>query len=602
MGCAAVAGVHLFALAKLNDALAIATVCLGIWALRVRHANCHGQPGTTHTFLSAILLLLDERSSPFSVSAFGRKLRAAPKRFLNPKSFGSVLLCAVIFSSGLLRLIPVWNHAAPFSVEYYDTLNKVRLLQLNQLYSGESRIPLGLPIIAQLLSLAAQVNPPVVLHFLGAVFAMMLAGAVAFVIYRSSGSLENSAIGAAIFGVFNLMLPMDLRSQVEADGLLLAFAFILPALAFFADFLAQPGRRTLLVALAGLVTGAAVNLFAGFVAMVAVSVMLVTALLLSFRLTWMRGRNLGLMLLMTLLIPASCALFVYIGLSRESVRNVLQILLYDMHLNRYTAADLHPSQTLTLAGGIVFSLTIFLSLKKRPSPSRNILQLFCGAFGWMALLFVVRSGDSWLTFVPMTQMLLVFSLVFSLAAGIIAGEMTEWLAGLLGRASEFLGTASRIAWAVAVLWAIQRYSPPVSIDFQFTAEPDGFATSLYKIEQEFMPYQWTVVSHRGTLLSGMNRGRFLDYEYFCDQYDPRAYRAGKPGSIPTPLVFVFVERATDRTDVETELATTDRNASTNIKAWVEEYRKTHSDLRVFYSDEAVVVYEIEDRAANALRG
>jgi hypothetical protein len=117
-----------------------------------------------------------------------------------------------------------------------------------------------------------------------------------------------------------------------------------------------------------------------------------------------------------------------------------------------------------------------------------------------------------------------------------------------------------------------------------------------------MPYQWTVVSHRGTALGGMNRGRFLDYEYFFENYDPRTYRHGGKLAVPTPLLFFFIERAHEKTEIAAELSSTGRNAEQKIKSWLEIYEQQNHDLNVFYSDDKVVVYQLEDRAFHVLRG
>jgi hypothetical protein len=111
-----------------------------------------------------------------------------------------------------------------------------------------------------------------------------------------------------------------------------------------------------------------------------------------------------------------------------------------------------------------------------------------------------------------------------------------------------------------------------------------------------------VVSHRGTALSGMNRGRFLDYGYFYSSYNPETYKHGTKGAVPTPLLFIFVERTREKTNIATELATANVGSAENIKEWLDTYQKKHYDLKIFYSDEDVVVYELEDPTVNALRG
>ena len=68
------------------------------------------------------------------------------------------------------------------------------------------------------------------------------------------------------------------------------------------------------------------------------------------------------------------------------------------------------------------------------------------------------------------------------------------------------------------------------------------------------------------------------------------------------MLFIFVERTRDKTNIATELTTANNSSAENIKEWLDSYQKNHYDLRIFYSDEEVVVYKLEDPTVNALRG
>ena len=233
------------------------------------------------------------------------------------------------------------------------------------------------------------------------------------------------------------------------------------------------------------------------------------------------------------------------------------------------------------------------------------LQLFSwGAFGVALLLLVQYSSDELVTLIPISQVDFLLSVVAAVGFGIVVG----WGIGFGDKVVErlwtrrWIGQACQLVVVGITLSVVWLYSPAQSVAFEFTVEPDGFAKSLYLIEQRYMPYQWTVVSHRGSALSGMNRGRFLDYGYFYSRYNPETYRPGAKDAVPTPVLFIFVERTRENSNVATELATVTSSAAENIKDWLLAYQKVHSDLSIFYIDEDVIVYKLENPSVNALRG
>jgi hypothetical protein len=232
------------------------------------------------------------------------------------------------------------------------------------------------------------------------------------------------------------------------------------------------------------------------------------------------------------------------------------------------------------------------------------LQLFSwGALGIALLLLVQYSSDEIAAALPVSQIDFLLSVLVAVAVGIAVGWITRFGNHSLERirAHGWMTDVWQLMVVAGGLLVLGLNSPAQKVEFEYTVEPDGFAKSLYLIEQKYMPYQWTVVSHRGSALSGMNRGRFLDYGYFFSSYKPETYRHGSKDAVPTPLLFIFVERTRESTNIATELATTSNSASANIKGWLDTYQKNHADLRIFYSDEDVVVYKLENPSVNALR-
>jgi hypothetical protein len=596
--------VHGLVLANLNDSVSFALVLGSIIVIRFWYSYIRVSDKHLKNHLASLLRFLDSNSARSIFVNAWKRCAAISARWTAFQYMDAVLLIFILAMTGFIRVLPAWNHAAPFSVEYYETLQKVKELQINQMYTDGYRVPLGLPMAAQVLGFFSQVNSSLLLHFLGALSSIFLAASITYVVYRSTFSVEGAIVGAAVFGLFSVLLPLDLRPQVEADSLILATAFALPSLAFAVEFCVQPGYKPLLVALSGFFVAAAVNLFVGFLTVIAIALILLASLVFAFRIQWLRGMKLISTLAVTAILVLGFVLFFRAGMARDSFKYALEILLYDKHLNRYFSmyAGLAPAFDRACYG--MFGLTVVLSVMRYSNKTVSLQLLSWGLMGIGIVALIPYSYNGILSYIQFSQLAFVLAIVAAVSAGILVSLIGVGGAALLRNvhAKAWMASTWKILIALGALSLFWYNAPPQKVQMEFTAEPDGFATSLYLIEQKFMPYQWTVVSHRGTALSGMNRGRFLDYEYFVEKYDPLTYKHGTSRAVPTPLLFFFVERAHQKTEITTEISSTDRNAEQKIENWLGVYEQKNHNLKIFYSDDKVVVYELEDHSFNALRG
>jgi hypothetical protein len=237
---------------------------------------------------------------------------------------------------------------------------------------------------------------------------------------------------------------------------------------------------------------------------------------------------------------------------------------------------------------------------------RKLWHLHLIGWGFTGMLLLVLATPALLgldEIIPTAQILFILSVVVALGIGLCTGVLLDAMQGALNTvvvsvpARQWMRSLSGgaiIASAILIF-----HGAPASV--LQTAEPDGFVRNLYMIERTYIPYQWTIVAHRGILLAGMNRGRFLDYDYFTARYDPVTYRHGTKDAIPTALVFIFIEKNKDVTEISSELTPVNRNAMAQAREWCETYRKTHDDMTVFFSDDTIIIYELRDPHVPSLR-
>ena len=160
-------------------------------------------------------------------------------------------------------------------------------------------------------------------------------------------------------------------------------------------------------------------------------------------------------------------------------------------------------------------------------------------------------------------------------------------------------TPALAAGAVGVGVIVGGWSVPVPGP---TVEPDGFVEAYLDIDRRSLPYAWTAVGHRGTGALVAHRGRFMDYAYFLDNYDPRQYRHAGAGQIPTPDVFLFVESGRGETAVMAELMPPGRDLPARMARWVQAYAQgpDAGALSVAYRDRDLTVYRIARSAPTLL--
>lgn len=154
-------------------------------------------------------------------------------------------------------------------------------------------------------------------------------------------------------------------------------------------------------------------------------------------------------------------------------------------------------------------------------------------------------------------------------------------------------TTAVVLVPLLLLWTsrVPRLSdPPIHDRIVDYSGYGGSALAVLRIERSFEPYTWTLVSYGQEFPMVLRRGFHLPAADFLDRYDPSA--AVTP--IPTPHVFVIVEKTPHRFQIDTWALQFGRSElEQRLQTWIHLYQSTHKNLRVFLEDEHVRVYQIE---------
>ena len=127
----------------------------------------------------------------------------------------------------------------------------------------------------------------------------------------------------------------------------------------------------------------------------------------------------------------------------------------------------------------------------------------------------------------------------------------------------------------------------------YYVDQTGHALSAYatlRIEQEFEPFTWTLVTYGQEFPMVLGKGFHIAGAEFLAKYSP----SESPLRVPTRYVFVVVEKnphAFQINDWATRFSRADIEG--RLQTWCYIYQTTHRNIRVYLEDENVRVYMIE---------
>jgi hypothetical protein len=220
----------------------------------------------------------------------------------------------------------------------------------------------------------------------------------------------------------------------------------------------------------------------------------------------------------------------------------------------------------------------------------------------------VRTGRRWLAATFLAFLLLHFASTLRLPELVELRRNSQWLAmamtAMLGVALAMFGSWLRqarpqssrwLAAATALLLVAWSSRLPLLADSAMrdrVINYSGYGTSalaVLRVEQQFEPYSWTIVSYGQEFPMVMQRGFHLSAADFLDRYDPQADVI----AIPTPEIFLIVEKSAHRFQINTWSRQFSRSdLEQRLQTWAHLYQASHRNMRVFLEDESVRVYQI----------
>jgi len=549
-------------------------------------------------------------------------VRRRIRRLLRRRSFGtpSAVMLIVGVVAGILRFYRPFVTANLGFSDTYVHLYLMRLLdQGRQVDPAWGPYPRGMHFLLLAIQRLTNVDTILLMNFFGAAAGVLTALAVAYAAKRVTRSnvaalvaglmfativggprqyfLLGGSISAADAGTARSVLQRpydDLNDFGEYDVLLTAFqrqtstlpqelaiVLLFPAALFLLDWLRDANRWRLwgfvscTAAIAAIHSGVVVPLVllcaAAVLAVrpplrIAVRGALAGAAGVALGSTWMLGflvyRNVG-----ASSRPGSTALYYFPFLRPFVGGNSGEV----PHLTAYLFV------TPFLAAVLVIALLVAIRGRREPGVLLIALAtaLFTATHAAAVLgipeIVEVRRNVSWLI------------MAIAVLLGIAVGYARELVPR---RAARAIPAVALAAWAFTIPNVFGAATRSKLIDYS------GYgATTLAVVEitHRLQPFTWTLVSYGQEYPMVLGRGFHLNGIDFLEQFDP----GETPLRIPTPYVFIAVEKRPHRFKINNWSTRFDRSAvEERLSTWCSVYRFTHRDMRILLDDPNVRVYEI----------
>ena len=182
-----------------------------------------------------------------------------------------------------------------------------------------------------------------------------------------------------------------------------------------------------------------------------------------------------------------------------------------------------------------------------------------------------------------------------------ASWLAMTLAILLGIALVELARLRLARIGVAAMLAVWLWRVPGVEAHERLINYSGYhatAQAVLQIQRTHEPFTWTLVTYGQEFPMVLGRGFHLSAAEFLDRYDPEARQL----AIPTPYVFIAVEKTPHRFQIDSWTATFSRaDLEQRLQTWCFLYQLNHRNMRVFMDDAQVRVYVIERERDGANR-
>lgn len=625
-----IALVHLLAFTRLYDYLSLVGGYILVMALVTARQGRSPVRVMERLGMGFLVSLLDAAEGTGGMMAGARSyLRSRWQAFLATGASwlrwaaspaGGWLPLGVLVYAAYLRFNHSLTHAYLGASDSYLHLAWTKYLDSNQIYR-DGIYPYGYHAVLSALERLTFVDPMLVLRFVGPLGGLLMVLSVYYVSRKLCRGVEVAAVlGTFVFGT-GIGLPGDIWRQISPLPQEFAAIFLLPGLYFATRFAQERNRRDLILFAECLGITVAVHPYVSVYLVLGVA-LLVVVWLGSGRTAWRTALHLarwGLVAAVAGMLPLGIGMA--LGLKfHGSLGYVAKM----VRLGPPTGGGNLPPGPRLLSGNVftdaVAGLSLLLTLYylgslawRRGKGAEAMSHLAFTSFS-LVMYFMYRTGDWGLPVVMDPARTGIF---FSLAASVILGVAAYRLLTVVkpelwplpGR--TYLASGLVLLALLSLAFGYPARRPPEG----FRLEYDAAADNYLRIRGTFPALDWTIVSPAEQYAEVLNRGwHYESWEFVRDFTLEQAMDPSFDLPIPTTYVFIYAEKiplfpgepldiqlAQEKLpppgdDPTEQYYYNGQNRSiimAKVIQWSQAYRRSHSNMSIFYEDREMVIYLIK---------
>lgn len=500
-------------------------------------------------------------------------------------SFSFYLLVFVMIYSAYIRFYDAIVNAPPAMADGYVNLAWIKYILNRQLFH-DGIYPQGYYIFMAMLQKFAYIDPLYILKYSGPLNTTLIILGIFVVLFKLTNKFSIGIIGVSIYGLLGNFLPIFLIRQASSDGQEFGYLFIIPTLYFAYKYLENSEKKYLLVTFYSLNIIVLSHTIAYSFVVIGIIVLFFSALILNFKKYFSRAVK-----------------FIYIGVISAIIGAVPIVIGFAY------GKDFHGS-----------SLK-FLSLRTDiVAPRLNILNYCAVIFIFIIFIYVlinivrrrIKLWEVYILFLSITSFLIFyyggvitqstvvahrFPDLWAMILPITIGVGVFILSKILVK-PRLIDIFQRLISILLIAGIILIFKPEPIIPYKM--DRNEAVEQYIRITGGLRPTEWIMISQEQGYPIALGKGYHLMVKDFLELYDPteeKLVRKDSKEELTIPDIFIYNEKKVFRTDFESleEKYKTKEVESKLLNSWIKEYKKHHDNLSVFYEDENMIIYRIQQR-------
>ncbi len=544
---------------------------------------------------SSLLQLLRNIEAKKSVK-FWVSLPAKKKKKKNHNWLILVLTILIGFITFISRYYFVRFDNYALTASWIEDLSKIIKFDM-QLWFQDGASVDGELAMANLYSKVTDISPEIGLQVISILETTLLAVLIFWTINKLSPSKLLAPIIASVsFALIYVLTPLNVYYLLENNPTYMALTFALPMMVYFLKPELLRVNKFIYFLCFALVFFAIglVDLFTTFI-------LIPPFLIIGFSVNMIRYKLHNFLAILAYIFSTALLMFIYKIMCNNVGADYLTFLHSNiLSISSYTYipqlilpyAEIVKYFQFATIGGI--ALILVSSIIKRENWHSTIVFLLYFNF----LILLTKTDTIWIDKDMINNSISVFMpLVFGLCVAIVF----RIIGFIPVKTERFLPVTSFVV-LIAMVGAVTYFQKPAIEKLTESDPTPKYILDAYdKISQTYFPYSYTVVNDPMTQIVSTNKHFFMNYEYFLNSY-PKVdkihfdnikdaqFLVKNPEFALTNSVLVFV--LNEKNKDEKNLLSENKSLSINLKQELQLLKSRGREVRVFYDNNILRVYEI----------